>query len=125
PYHILATLPATCLLGAFVISVTENNYSFDWLSKNNRRGTLAVALMVISSFLLLYAAEQPRQKWLVIWAAMLMAFLLLLPRRVAFLPSWDPSAGRGMLACLALMTNIFLFFAEISIPNRTPTTRFR
>ncbi|MBI2815481.1 MAG: glycosyltransferase family 39 protein [Acidobacteria bacterium] len=123
PDHALASIPAICLLGAFVITVTEHTFHSGSLARWKQRG-LAIWLMVIGSFVLLYVAQQPKEKWLVMWLAMVGSLLFLLPQSQPMQDRYVPT-GHGALVCLALLANIILFFTEIEVPRRDPNTRFR
>ncbi len=124
PGHVLASIPPVCLLGAFCIGEAEQLFQFPWISKWKERG-FAIWLVLFSSYGLLFLAEDPRQKWLVVWIGLILSLLFLFPRLSEVLPGRQGPAGRGALISLALLANLFLFFAELPLPQREPTGRFR
>lgn len=124
PDHALATIPATCLLGALVILIAEQNLRFAWLAKLKQRG-LAIWLMGVSSVALLWFARQPYQKWIVVWVAVAGAFLFLWPQKPGLVRDHPDSGGRGAILCLALLINTFLFFIPVETPHSNMSTEFR
>ena len=124
PDHALATIPAVCLLGGVSLLAAEQHFQFRWIPFLKERG-FAIWITFCLSYFLLFLAQEPRQKWLVLWLALVLALLFLFPSSVLSRSSNEESNKHGPLVCLALLGNIFLFFGEFSLPQRTPVAHFR
>jgi hypothetical protein len=124
PGHALISIPAVCLLGGVSLLAAEERFQFRWIPILKERG-FTIWISFFASYLLLFFAQEPRQKWLVLWVALVLALLFLFPSSIFSSSNNGDWRKYGPIVSLALLGNLFVFFAEVSLPQRTPTDRFR
>lgn len=124
PDHALATIPAVCLLGGVSLFTAEQHFQFRWIPFLKERG-FAIWITFFLSYSLLFLAQEPRQKWLVLWLTLVLALLFLFPSSVLSRSSNEESNKRGPLVCLALLGNTLLFFGQFPFPQGSPGGQFR
>ena len=116
PDHALATVPVVCLIGAACICAAEQSLSERWVARLKNR-ELALCLLLSLPALFLYGTARLTEVELVLWIAVLVAMLFLLP--LGAFPK------RGPLVYLALVANIVLFFGRFPFPQGPAAGAFR